>query len=75
MLTPDYLDKNADVLLDYYRDLENYIIHDIAMRLLKAGEMSGTADYELWKLEQMGMHRAEILKKLSERFIQSSSRR
>lgn len=66
MLTPDYLDKNADVLLDYYRDLENYIIHDIAMRLLKAGEMSGTADYELWKLEQMGMHRAEILKKLSQ---------
>ncbi|MCI7129635.1 MAG: phage minor capsid protein [Lachnospiraceae bacterium] len=66
MLTPDYLEQNADILLDYYRDLENYIIHDIAMRLLKAGEMSGMADYELWKLEQMGMHRAEILKKLSQ---------
>ena len=66
MLTPDYLTDHADVLLNYYRDLENYIITDIARRLMKAGEMSGTADYELWKLEQMGMHRAEILKKLSQ---------
>lgn len=66
MLTPDYLEEKADILLNLYRDLENYIINDIAMRLLKSGEMSGTADYELWKLEQMGMHRAEILKKLSQ---------
>ena len=35
------------------------------MRLLKGGTVSGTADRELWKLEQLGMHQNEIVKRLS----------
>lgn len=39
---------------------------DIARRLLSAGQMTGTADRLLWKMQQAGMHREIILKKLSE---------
>ena len=49
-----------------YQELEDWIIKDIAMRLMKSGEMSGTADRELWKLQQMGLHNAEIVKKIAQ---------
>lgn len=49
-----------------YQDLENWIISDIVTRLIKSGELSGTADRELWKLQQMGLHNTEIVKRISE---------
>ena len=65
MLEPDYFQDKADVLIQYEQELEDWILRDIAMRLLKGGTVSGTADRELWKLEQLGMHQNEIVKRLS----------
>ena len=62
MLTPDYFYGKTDKLIDMYQGLEDWILQDIAMRLMTAGEMSGTADRELYKLQQMGLHRTEIVK-------------
>lgn len=66
MLRPDYFYGKTDKLVEMYQDLEDWIISDIAMRLVKAGELSGTADRELLKLQQMGLHNAEIVKRISE---------
>lgn len=66
MLRPDYFYGKTDKLVEMYQDLEDWIILDIAMRLVKAGELSGTADRELLKLQQMGLHNAEIVKRISE---------
>lgn len=66
MLRPDYFYGKTDKLVEMYQDLENWIISDIAMRLIKSGELSGTADRELWKLQQMGLHNTEIVKRISE---------
>ena len=66
MLTPDYFYGKTDKLIDMYQGLEDWILQDIAMRLMTAGEMSGTADRELYKLQQMGLHRTEIVKRVSE---------
>lgn len=65
MLEADYFQDKADVLIQYEQELEDWILRDIAMRLLKGGTVSGTADRELWKLEQLGMHQNEIVKRLS----------
>ena len=51
MLTPDYFYGKSDKLIEMYQELEDWIISDIAMRLIKSGEMSGTTDRELWKLQ------------------------
>ena len=59
MLLPKKRDLQ-DKLVQMYQELEDWIIKDIAMRLMKSGELSGTADRELWKLEQMGLHKQEI---------------
>lgn len=66
MLTPDYFYGKTDRLIEMYQELEDWIIKDIAMRLVKAGSLSGTADRELWKLQQMGLHHTEIVKRISQ---------
>ena len=65
MLEPDYFYGKSDVLISYEQELEDWILQDIAMRLLKAGSMAGTTDMELYKLQQLGMHQNEIVKRLS----------
>jgi len=66
VLEPEYFYGKSDKLIEMYQDLEDWILQDIANRLLKSGDLSGTADRELWKLEQMGLHRQEIIKRLSQ---------
>lgn len=66
MLTPDYFYGKSDKLIEMYQELEDWIISDIAMRLIKSGKMSGTTDRELWKLQQMGLHHTEIVKRISQ---------
>lgn len=66
MLTPDYFYGKSDKLIEMYQDLEDWIIRDIAARLMKSGEVSGTTDRELWKLQQMGLHNTEIVKRISQ---------
>ena len=66
MLTPDYFYGKSDKLIEMYQELEDWILQDIAMRLVASGSLSGTADRELWKLEQMGLHRQEIIKRISQ---------
>lgn len=64
MLLPDYFTNKEDRLLELYRQLENFILKDIARRLLSAGEMTATADRLIWKLKQMGESQAAIGQKL-----------
>lgn len=66
MLKPEYFNNKEDRLLEIYRQLEDYIMKDISMRLLKSGEMSGTADRLLHKLRVMGESQEAIEKKLTE---------
>ena len=65
MLHPDYFDKKADRMLELYRELEDFIIKDIARRVLAAGELTATADRLLYRLQQAGLYRAEIERKLA----------
>ena len=65
MLQPQYFDNKEDRILELYRRLEDYIMRDIAMRIIKSGEMSGTADRLIYKLRQMGESREKIQVELS----------
>ena len=65
MLKPEYFNDKADIMIELYRQLEDYIFKDIAYRLLKSQSVSGTADRLIWKLEQMGESWAKIMNKLS----------
>lgn len=64
MLKPEYFNNREDRLLEIYNKFVDFIYKDIAGRLLKAGEISGTADRLLYKLRAMGESQQEIQKKL-----------
>lgn len=68
MLKPEYYNNNEKIerILEIYKQLENFILSDISRRLLSAGEMTGTADRLIWKLQQMGESKEEIMRKLQE---------
>lgn len=66
MLKPEYFEGKEERLMELYRQLEDFILNDIAGRLLTAGEMSGTADRLIYKLRMMGESREAIEQKLQE---------
>lgn len=66
MLTPDYFYGKSDRLVEMYQELEDWILQDTAQRIIKAGELAGTSDRNLWMLKQMGMQNEEIVKKIAE---------
>lgn len=65
MLQPDYFEGKEEKILMLYRKLEDFILRDIARRVIASGQLPPTADRLIWKLEQMGEHKAEILKHLT----------
>lgn len=68
MIYPDYFDNNEteEKIINLYRQLEDFILNDIANRLLKNSSMTATADHLIWRLQQMGESREEIMQKLQE---------
>lgn len=65
MLTPDELKVVPDNIVKIYQDLEDDIIFDIARRLQKAGEITDTADWQMYMLGQMGNDLEEIKSKIA----------
>lgn len=65
MLTPDELKIVPDNIVKIYQDLEDDIISDIARRLQKAGEITDTADWQMYMLGQMGNDLDEIKSKIA----------
>lgn len=68
MTYPDYFDDNEayEKIIYLHRQLEDFILRDIADRLLKNSSMTATADRLIWRLQQMGESREEIMWKLQE---------
>lgn len=75
MIYPDWFDDNEtqEKIINFFRQLEDFILHTNAEILLKNSKITATADRLLWKLQQMGESREEILRKLQE--ITNLSRR
>ncbi len=55
MLEPDYFYGKSDVLISYEQELEDWILQDIAMRLLKAELIrAGLTGVTTWKERGIG---------------------
>lgn len=65
MLKPSYFYGKTDTVIKYYQDLEDYLLGEIARFLIAAGEIGGSADRNIFILQQMGMSNAEITERLA----------
>ncbi len=60
----DVLRSKSEQLLD---PLTSFLIEDIAKRIAEAGQLTGTAAYQAWKLQQMGVSQKQLKKEIAKR--------
>lgn len=65
MLTPEYLDKLPEHVVNILRDLEDEIIADIARRISKNLQLTETAEYQIEMLYRMGYDIEQIEKRIA----------
>ena len=73
MLTADQIDAlslRAEQISD---SLSDFLISDIAERISEAGQLTGTASYEVWRLQNLGVSQDKLKKELKKRLNLSLS--
>lgn len=67
MLKPDYLFGVSDSAVELFEQLNTFAINDICQRLIKADyQKSGTAEWQYFIMQQVGMNREEINKQIAQ---------
>lgn len=61
MLGPEYLDRLPEPLVKLWQQAEEDILRDAARRIGKMGTLTPTADWQLWRREQIRLCRREVL--------------
>ena len=65
MLQPDYLDHAPDELVQLWQQVEDDILRDVARRIGKMDGMTPTANWQLWRYQQVEAVREEVVKLLA----------
>ena len=60
MLLPNYLDSLPDSVVALFRQVEEDILEDMARRIVKTESITDTAQWQAWRLEQLGETRQTI---------------
>lgn len=67
MLTPDQIDVLRDLSGQVVDPIVEFLIEDIARRVSEAGQLTGTASYQVWRLQQLGVSQKQIKKEIQRR--------
>lgn len=65
MLTPDYLENVPAPMMQLWQQVEEDILQDAARRIGKMNQITATADWQLWRREQVRLCNREVLKILA----------
>lgn len=60
MLRAEEIEALRDYATDLLRPVIEYLLRDIAERIAKAGQLTATAQYETWKLQQLGVSQRDL---------------
>lgn len=71
MLTPEYYEHVSDSIIELYAELDSAIVADIARRIVRTGEITETAEWQLRQLQESGMVYDDILREISRHTRQS----
>lgn len=65
MLQPDYLDHAPDELVRLWQQVEDDILRDVARRISKMDGITPTANWRLWRYQQVEAVREDVIKLLA----------
>ena len=64
MLTPDQIDALRESARKITDPMTEYLLRDIARRISRAGELTSTAAYQVWRAQQTGVSQRKLKKEL-----------
>ena len=64
MLTPDQITALRDMSGQVVDPIVDFLIEDIAKRVSEAGQLTGTASYQVWQAQKLGLSQKELKKEL-----------
>ena len=67
MLTPDQITALRDMSGQVVDPIVDFLIEDIARRVSEAGQLTGTASYQVWQAQKLGLSQNELKKELQKR--------
>ena len=67
MLTPDQITALRDMSGQVVDPIVDFLIEDIARRVSEAGQLTGTASYQVWQAQKLGLSQKELKKELQKR--------
>lgn len=67
MLSGDQIEAAALRAEEISEKLSDFLISDIAKRISEAGQLTGTASYEVWRLQNLGVSQDKLKKELKKR--------
>ena len=66
MLPPDDIDALRILAMQITDPMTDFLLRDIACRVAEAGQITSTAGYQTWKIQELGKSQKEVKKKLAE---------
>lgn len=67
MITPDQIAALRDMSGQIIDPIVEFLIEDIARRVSEAGQLTGTAAYQVWRLQNLGVSQRQLKKELRKR--------
>lgn len=67
MLTADQIEALGDKAQQLITPVTDFLIEDIARRISEAGQITSTAVYQTWRLQQLGVSQRQLKKELKKR--------
>lgn len=64
MLTPDQINNLRDAAYQITDPVTEYLLKDIAVRIAEAGQLTSTAQYQVWRLQRLGKSQREVEREL-----------
>ncbi len=64
MLTPDQINALRDAAYQITDPITEYLLQDIARRIAEAGQLTSTAQYQVWRLQRLGKSQREVEREL-----------
>ncbi len=67
MLTADQIEALSGKAAQLLEPVTEFLISDIAQRITEAGQLTSTAAYQVWRLQQLGVSQRQLKKELRKR--------
>lgn len=64
MLTADQIEALDEKARQLTEPITEFLIQDIARRISEAGQLTSTASYQVWRLQQLGLSQNQVKKKI-----------